>query len=136
MSDRGQQPPSAKAVALHWDGEQAPRITASGVGLTAQQILAIAEEHGVPLQQDPVLVEALAQIPVGEEIPRKLYVAVAEILAFVFALEGIDPRPQEYIPADEEGTSHSGPEEEMEEADSDSVDLSPEAGIRRLDHGD
>lgn len=89
-----------KAVALSWDRQQAPRITASGSGLTAEQILKVAEEHGVPLQNDPVLVEALAQIPVGEEIPKTLYIAVAEILSFIFMLEGIDPRPQTYIPAD------------------------------------
>lgn len=136
MSDRRQPPSSTKAVALHWDGEQAPRITASGAGLTAQQILAIAEEHGVPLQQDPVLVEALAQIPVGDEIPRKLYVAVAEILAFVFALEGIDPRQQEYIPANEGRPSKAGPVDDVEEAGSETVDLSPDAGIRLLGHGD
>jgi flagellar biosynthesis protein len=80
-----------KAVALQWDRQQAPRITATGCGLTAQEILRLAEEHGIPLHQDPLLTEALAQIPLGEEIPPELYVAVAEILAFVFRLAGIDP---------------------------------------------
>ena len=81
-----------KAVALHWDREHAPRITATGSGLTAREILRIADEHGIPLQQDPALTEALAQIPLGEEIPPALYAAVAEVLAFVFTLAGIDPR--------------------------------------------
>jgi len=91
---------TARAVALHWDREHAPRITASGSGPTAEAILRLAEEHGVPLQSDPYLVEALAQIPLGEEIPPQLYVAVAEVLAFVFALAGIDPRqPPEEGPA-------------------------------------
>lgn len=81
-----------KAVALQWDREHAPRITATGSGLTAEEILRIADEHGVPLQQDPALTEALAQIPLGDEIPPALYVAVAEVLAFVFLLAGIDPR--------------------------------------------
>lgn len=100
MSPRTTPPKPQKAVALSWDREHAPRITASGTGLTAEQILAIAEEHGVPLRNDPVLVEALSQIPIGDEIPRELYVAVAEVLAFVFMLEGIDPRPQTLIPAE------------------------------------
>jgi len=47
-----------------------------------------------------VLVEALAQIPLGAEIPRALYVAVAEVLAFVFMLEGIDPRVPTLIPSE------------------------------------
>ncbi len=85
---RGEQ----KAVALRWDRKQAPRITASGAGLTADEILRVAAEHGIPLQQDPALTEALAQIPLGEEIPPALYVAVSEVLAFVFMLAGIDPR--------------------------------------------
>ncbi|WPL19773.1 Flagellar biosynthetic protein FlhB [Thiorhodovibrio winogradskyi] len=81
-----------KAVALQWDRRHTPRITATGTGLTAEEILRVADEHGIPLQQDPALTEALAQIPLGEEIPPALYVAVAEVLAFVFMLAGIDPR--------------------------------------------
>ncbi|WP_026340664.1 EscU/YscU/HrcU family type III secretion system export apparatus switch protein [Thioalkalivibrio sp. ALJT] len=89
-ADRGI-PPPARAVALEWDRRHAPRITASGSGLTAEAILRLAEEHGIPLHQDPALSEALAQIPLGSEIPEELYVAVAEILAFVFVLAGITP---------------------------------------------
>jgi flagellar biosynthesis protein len=99
-----QDPPNRqtpKAVALHWDRQSAPRITASGTGVTAENILRIAAEHEVPLQSDPLLVEALAQIPVGDEIPQMLYVAVAEVLSFVFMLEGIDPREPRHYPAKE-----------------------------------
>lgn len=88
------EPPSLahqKAVALRWDRKNAPRITASGCGLSARDIVRLAEEHDIPLHQDPALTEALAQIPVGEDIPPELYVAVAEVLAFVFWLAGIDP---------------------------------------------
>ena len=100
MSEPPQRPKTTKAVALHWDREPAPRITATGTGLTAEQILKVAEEYDIPLRADPVLVEALAQIPLGAEIPRALYVAVAEVLAFVFMLEGIDPRVPTLIPAE------------------------------------
>ncbi|WP_026143060.1 MULTISPECIES: EscU/YscU/HrcU family type III secretion system export apparatus switch protein [unclassified Thioalkalivibrio] len=89
-SKKGHSPPE-RAVALEWDRRRAPKITASGSGLTAEAILRIAEEHGIPLHQDPALSEALAQVPVGSEIPEELYVAVAEILAFVFLLAGITP---------------------------------------------
>ncbi|MBV5308616.1 MAG: EscU/YscU/HrcU family type III secretion system export apparatus switch protein [Chromatium okenii] len=82
---------SLKAVALQWDRRNAPRVTAIGKGYTAAEIMRVAEEEGIPLQSNPVLVEALAQIPLGNEIPQSLYVAVAEVLTFIFMLEGIDP---------------------------------------------
>lgn len=83
---------ATQAVALQWDRVSAPRVTAAGTGATADEILRVAAEHGIPLRSDPLLTEALAQIPIGDEIPQSLYVAVAEVLAFVFMLEGIDPR--------------------------------------------
>lgn len=83
--------PLRKAVALHYDGEGAPRITASGGGFIAQRILDIAEEYSVPIHEDPELTAVLAQIPVGEEVPEELYIAVAEVLAFIYQLSGREP---------------------------------------------
>jgi flagellar biosynthesis protein len=80
------------AVALKYDGKNAPKVTATGEGATAQQILEIAEKHGIPLQTDPELARVLAQIPLGEEIPRELYIAVAEIIAFAYFLSGKTPK--------------------------------------------
>lgn len=79
------------AVALKYDGKNAPKVTAKGEGLTAEQILGIAEQHGIPLQTDPELVKILAQIPLGDEIPNELYVAVAEVIAFAYFLSGKTP---------------------------------------------
>lgn len=79
------------AVALHYDGNHAPRVTAKGTGLTAEQILEIAERHGIPLQTDPELVKILAQVPLGDEIPNELYIAVAEVIAFAYQLTGKIP---------------------------------------------
>jgi len=79
------------AVALKYDGKNAPKVTAKGEGLTAEQILEIADRHGVPLQTDPELAKILAQVPLGEEIPRELYVAVAEVIAFAYFLSGKTP---------------------------------------------
>jgi len=79
------------AVALKYDGQQAPKVTAKGTGLTAEQIMEIAEQHGIPLQNNPDLVKILAQVPLGEEIPQNLYVAVAEIIAFAYFLSGKTP---------------------------------------------
>lgn len=61
---------ASKAVALRWDGKGAPQITATGSGTTAEQILQIAEAHDIPLQSDPALVEALAQIRSLSGSPR------------------------------------------------------------------
>jgi len=80
------------AVALKYDGKNAPKVTAKGTGLTAQQILEIAEKHNIPLQNDPELVNILAQIPLGDEIPKELYLAVAEIISFAYFLSGKTPQ--------------------------------------------
>ncbi len=74
------------AVALHYDWQGAPRLTAKGTGVIADSILELAREHGVPIHEDPTLVSVLSQISLGEEIPEDLYLAIAEILAFVYRL--------------------------------------------------
>ncbi|MFO8085049.1 MAG: EscU/YscU/HrcU family type III secretion system export apparatus switch protein [Desulfobacterales bacterium] len=78
-----------KAVALLYDREKndAPVVAASGQGELANKILAIAREAGIPLMEDPDLVEILARVPLGDQIPVELYQAVAEILAFVYRLD-------------------------------------------------
>lgn len=75
-----------KAVALLYnEGESsAPEILASGQGRIAQKIIETAREAGVHIQEDPNLVELLAKIPIGDQIPVDLYQAVAEVLAFVY----------------------------------------------------
>jgi len=79
------------AVALKYDGQHAPKVTAKGEGFTAEQILEIAEKHGIPLQNEPELARILAQVPLGEEIPQQLYVAVAEVISFAYFLSGKIP---------------------------------------------
>ena len=77
------------AVALQWDGLTTPLVTASGQGPTGEPIIQIAIDNGVRLHQDAGLASALSCIPVGEEIPRELYIAVAEVLAFVYFLDEV-----------------------------------------------
>ena len=74
------------AVALRYDGDGAPRVVAKGRGEIAERILAVAEEHAVPLHADRGLVELLSRIDLGDEIPPELYVAVAQVLAFAYSL--------------------------------------------------
>lgn len=78
--------PIAKAVAIEYDREadNAPRITASGKGHIAEQILAIAFAKGVKVREDADLVEVLSKIEVDSQIPLEAFAAVAEILAYVY----------------------------------------------------
>ncbi|MES9975651.1 EscU/YscU/HrcU family type III secretion system export apparatus switch protein [Candidatus Thiodiazotropha sp. LNASS1] len=76
------------AIALKYDGENAPRLTAKGRGELADRILALADDHAIPLHEDAELAALLAQIPLGDEIPESLYRAVAEVIAFAYLLSG------------------------------------------------
>lgn len=80
-----------KAVALYYDGSSAPQVTAKGYGAVAEEIIAIAAEHGVPLQDNGALVDLLVNLELGDEIPEALYVAVAHIIAFAYELQGKAP---------------------------------------------
>jgi flagellar biosynthesis protein len=81
-----------EAVALFYDGETVPRVTAKGHGDVAEQIIRLAEEHGVPLHEDRDLMVLLSQLELGDEIPRALYIAVAEVIAFAYMLKGKMPK--------------------------------------------
>lgn len=71
------------AVALRYDAPNAPTVVATGRGLVGEKIVQTAQAHGVPLQKNPALAQALSTIELDTEIPEQLYVAVAEILAFL-----------------------------------------------------
>ncbi|MFL0802915.1 MAG: EscU/YscU/HrcU family type III secretion system export apparatus switch protein [Agarilytica sp.] len=75
-----------RAVALFYDGDDAPTVTAKGEGLQADEIIRIAEEHGIPLCDNAPLVELLSELELGDEIPEALYVAVAHIIAFAYQM--------------------------------------------------
>lgn len=85
MSD-SDKPKTPLAVALEYDPEKdnAPRITASGQGPIAEKILEIAFAAGVKVREDADLVEVLSKVEIDCEIPLEAFVAVAEILAYVY----------------------------------------------------
>ncbi|MEY2701230.1 MAG: hypothetical protein RIQ52_1985 [Pseudomonadota bacterium] len=83
--------PRDMAVALHYDGKRAPRVVATGRGKLAEDIIQLAEQHQVPLHTSPDLVRILANVPVETEIPRGLYLAVAEVIAFAYYIQGKHP---------------------------------------------
>lgn len=82
-------PPTA--VALRYDGQGAPRVTAKGHGESARRMVEIAGEHRVPLRRDDDLAGFLARVPLGDDIPRELYVAVAQVLLFAYEVSGRSP---------------------------------------------
>ena len=80
------------AVALEYDGDNAPKVTAKGTNDLAEKIIALAEQHGIPLHEDRNLINVLAEIDLGDEIPDSLYRAVAEVIAFAYILTGKFPK--------------------------------------------
>lgn len=79
---------SDKAVALEYTPEDlAPKVKASGKGLIAERIIDIAKENGIPIVEDPALVEVLSRLSIDSIIPPELYQIVAEVLAYVYAID-------------------------------------------------
>ena len=99
--------PTHYAVALRYSETMAaPTVVAKGVDLIAARIRGIAEQHHVPILEAPPLARALhAHTEIGQQIPEKLYTAVAEVLAYVFQLKahgvsGVKPLGEVDVPAD------------------------------------
>lgn len=86
---KGEKRERPAAAALHYDpvGSEPPEVLASGRGATAEEIVRVAEEHGIPLYEDAGLVEALARLDCSMHIPRELYAVVAEVLAYVYRVD-------------------------------------------------
>ncbi len=83
--------PTHYAVALKYAPQEmdAPTVVALGQRLVALKIRELAEEHGVPIVENPPLARALyAACDVDSQIPSELYAAVAEVLAYVYRLHG------------------------------------------------
>lgn len=83
---RAADPTRQVAVALEYDGESAPRVTAKGRGEIARKIIETANEHHVPIQENALLAEALSQVELDDHIPIEMYQAVAEVIGFVLRL--------------------------------------------------
>lgn len=80
--------PRQLAVALAYQaGSTAPKVVAKGRGLLAQAIIEKAKEAGVYVHESPELVSLLMQVDLDQNIPPELYVAVAELLAWLYRLE-------------------------------------------------
>ncbi len=106
--------PTHYAVALKYDDTSmgAPRVVAKGKDLVAQRIREIATEHRVPLFSAPPLARVLFRTTdIGEEIPARLYTAVAQVLAYIFQLnETLRPgqrRPEPPVPDIDEDADYN-----------------------------
>jgi flagellar biosynthesis protein len=88
MDPKEKRTPAKKAVALRYVPplDRAPKVTAKGSGLLAQKIIELAQKHGIPIKEDPVLIQVLSQLDFYQEIPPSIYIVVAEILAFVYSV--------------------------------------------------
>lgn len=79
-----------QAVALRWapDERAAPDVVGKGAGEVAARILELAREHGIPVREDADLLALLGGLDVGEEIPAELYEVVAQLLTYLYRLNG------------------------------------------------
>lgn len=87
MSNRFQR----QAIALSYDGIQAPTLSGKGDDDLADAIIAIAKAHEVPIYENAELVKMLGQLKLGDSIPKELYLTIAEIIAFAWYLQGKVP---------------------------------------------
>jgi flagellar biosynthetic protein FlhB len=88
--------PTHLAVAIEYNGSNmsAPRVLAKGANLMAQRIIDIAREHNIPVVQNIPLARTIYKtVDVEQQIPPDLYIAVAEILAYIYRLKGHTVRP-------------------------------------------
>jgi len=91
LSGNGPDAPRGTAVALRYESDRAaPRVVAKGYGVVAESIVARAQEAGVYVHGSPALVGLLMQVDLDSQIPPQLYVAVAELLAWLYNLDAGD----------------------------------------------
>lgn len=75
-----------QAIALKWNPyqEKAPKLSAKGSGLLADEIIRVAKENGIPIHEDHDLVQIFSLMDIGDAIPAEVHTAIAEILAFIY----------------------------------------------------
>ncbi|MEY8203495.1 MAG: EscU/YscU/HrcU family type III secretion system export apparatus switch protein [Bermanella sp.] len=80
-----------QALALFYDGGQAPVISDQRAGEAATKLIEQALAMGIPIYENPQLLEQLSELQTGQQIPSELYQLIAEILAFAFFIQGKAP---------------------------------------------
>ena len=77
---------AAAALRYKQDEDPAPRLVAKGAGKIAEKIIEAAKAAGVPIHENPDLLALLMTLNIDEVIPPEMYVAVAEVLAFIYRM--------------------------------------------------
>jgi FlhB-like protein len=84
--------PTHLAVALRYEAGAmaAPKVVAKGADHVAKRIVALARHHGVPVVERKALAQALYKtVKVDQTIPLELYLVIAELMAYVYRLQGV-----------------------------------------------
>lgn len=90
MEEKDKNDTRSIAVALQYEHgkDAAPRVTAKGMGAVAETIIETARAHGVAVETNALLAQALVRMELDQQIPKELYRAVAEVIGFVLRLSG------------------------------------------------
>ena len=85
-----------KAAALRYKhGEDPlPKMVAKGQGRIAEKIIELAKDHNIEIREDPDLVNLLTKLDVNDLIPESLFRAVAEVMAYVYRMNGSEVNPE------------------------------------------
>ncbi|WP_042142907.1 MULTISPECIES: EscU/YscU/HrcU family type III secretion system export apparatus switch protein [unclassified Pseudoalteromonas] len=79
------------AIGLLYDGKSVPNVTIKGFGDFADHIIEQAKDKGVLIHEDKMLADTLKQLELGQEIPKELYIVIAELIAFSYVMQGKFP---------------------------------------------
>lgn len=79
------------AIALGYDGKNAPKVVAKGYNQLAEEIIAAAKDAGIMVYEDKQLLAMLDQLSLNEQIPQSLYIIIAELISFSYVLQGKYP---------------------------------------------
>jgi flagellar biosynthesis protein len=79
--------PTAAVIRYDEETGKSPTVVAQGTGHVAQKIIELAKQHNVHIQEDPLLVQNLLNLDLGDSIPPQLYAVIAEILILIEEIE-------------------------------------------------
>ena len=77
---------SAAALKYDLDISHVPKVIASVTDVTAEEIILLAKEYGIPVREDPALMEMLMKVELMDNIPEEAYAIVAEVFAFIYEM--------------------------------------------------
>ena len=86
---KGEKREKAAVLKYKQEKDSAPRLVAKGKGAIARQIIDLARSKGIPVREDPLLVEALIGLDLYQDIPEEVYQVVAEVYLFLYRLKNM-----------------------------------------------